>query len=154
MIYQRVRDADGEIRSEVIVRKSDGAFIPADPDNRDWQEFEAWLAEGNTPDDAPAVMPAVPGTISDRQFAQALALAGTITEAEALAWAARGELPEAMEDALDHIPDADGQRFGARMMLAAATSYERSLPLTKQLGGLLGYDDAALDALWIRAAAL
>jgi hypothetical protein len=59
-----------------------------------------------------------------------------------------------MEDALDHIPDADGQRFGARMMLAAATSYERHLPLTEQLGALLGYDAAALDALWTRAAAL
>lgn len=104
---------------------------------------------------------AVPQIISDRQFAQALALAGTITEAEALAWAARGELPDAMEAALDHIPEADGQRFAARMMLAAATSYERRLPLTEQLGALLTnpatgkpYDAAALDALWTRAAAL
>jgi len=102
-----------------------------------------------------------PDVISDRQFAQALALAGTITEAEALAWAARGELPEAMEDALALIPETDGQRFGARMMLAGATIFERSHPLTDQLGGLLTnpatgkpYDGAALDALWIRAAAL
>jgi hypothetical protein len=103
----------------------------------------------------------VPAIISDRQFAQALALAGTITEAEALAWAARGELPDAMEDALEQIPDAGGQRFAARMMLAAATTYERHLPLTEQLGALLTnpatgepYDAAALDALWTRAAAL
>lgn len=103
----------------------------------------------------------VPSAISDRQFAQALALAGTITEAEALAWAARGELPQAMEEALDQIPDTDGQRFGARMMLAAATSYERGHPLTEQLGALLtnpatgkAYDATALDALWARAAAL
>ncbi|CAO4134668.1 hypothetical protein [Methylorubrum extorquens] len=109
----------------------------------------------------PAPEPQVPEIISDRQFAQALALAGTITQAEALAWAARGELPQAMEDALDHIPDADGQRFGARMMLAAATTYERHHPLSEQLGGLLtnpatgkSYDAAALDALWTRAAAL
>lgn len=102
-----------------------------------------------------------PSVISDRQFAQALALAGTITEAEALAWAARGELPEAMEDALALIPETGGQRFAARMMLAAATTYERHLPLTEQLGALLTnpatgepYDAAALDALWTRAASL
>jgi hypothetical protein len=98
--------------------------------------------------------PVVPSVISDRQFAQALALAGTITEAEALAWAARGELPEAMEEALDEIPEAHNLRFGARMMLAGATTFERTHPLTEQLGGLLGYDPAALDALWTRAAAL
>ncbi|CAO4192364.1 hypothetical protein [Methylorubrum extorquens] len=111
-------------------------------------------------DDTPLWQPA-PDAISDRQFAQALALAGTITEAEALAWAARGELPEAMEAALAKIPETDGRRFGARMMLAGATTFERGHPLTDQLGGLLTdpatgkpYDAAALDALWSRAAAL
>ncbi|KQQ13790.1 hypothetical protein ASF59_20100 [Methylobacterium sp. Leaf121] len=100
-------------------------------------------------------------SISDRQFAQALALSGTITEAEALAWTARGELPEAMEAALSLIPEADGLRFGARMMLAGATTFERGHPLTDQLGGLLTnpatgspYDAAALDALWSHAATL
>ncbi|MGW5960668.1 hypothetical protein [Methylorubrum thiocyanatum] len=123
--------------------------------------YERLIADGVKPEAyAPPAAP-VPAIISDRQFAQALALAGTITEDEALAWAARGELPQAMETALDHIPEADGQRFGARMMLAAATSYERRLPLTEQLGALLTnpatgkpYDAAALDALWTRAAAL
>ncbi|SOR26835.1 conserved protein of unknown function [Methylorubrum extorquens] len=119
---------------------------------------EGWTIE---PADARPLWTAPANAISDRQFAQALALAGTITEAEALAWAARGDLPAAMEAALTKIPEADGRRFGARMMLAGATTFERSHPLTDQLGGLLinpatgkPYDAAALDALWSRAAAL
>ena len=32
----------------VIVRE-DGAFIPTDPDNVDYQAFLAWLDEGNQP---------------------------------------------------------------------------------------------------------
>ena len=32
-----------------ITRDSDGAFIPTDPDNVDYQEYLAWLDEGNEP---------------------------------------------------------------------------------------------------------
>jgi len=132
-----------------------------------WSDFwrhpgmRRWDGKAVVPHEPAIPDPVVPPVISDRQFAQALALDGTITEAEALAWAARGELPQAMEDALDRIPDTDGLRFGARMMLAAATTYERHHPLSEQLGALLTnpatgnpYDAAALDTLWTRAAAL
>lgn len=96
--------------------------------------------------------PAVPDAISDRQFAQQLAILGTITEAEALAWAARGELPEAMEVAIAALPEEN--RFGARMLLSSATTYERAHPLVPLLGGLLGYDEAETDDLWRAAVAL
>lgn len=94
----------------------------------------------------------VPAAISDRQFAQQLAVLGTITEAEALAWAARGELPDAIEGAIAALPEAE--RFAARMLLASATTYERAHPLVPALGGLLGYDEAEIDDLWRAAAAL
>ena len=32
-----------------IVRDEDGAFIPTDPDNMDFQAYEAWLDKGNKP---------------------------------------------------------------------------------------------------------
>jgi hypothetical protein len=34
---------------DIIVRASDGAFIPADPDNVDYQAYLTWLDEGNQP---------------------------------------------------------------------------------------------------------
>lgn len=105
---------------------------------------------GPAPDPEPIVAP-VPASISDRQFAQQLAVLGTITEAEALAWAARGDLPEAMEIAVAGL--AAEARFSARMLLSAATSYERGHPLVPAVGALLGYDAAQIDDLW-RAAAL
>jgi len=37
---------DGSISTTQIQRIEDGAFIPFDPDNTDYQAYLAWVAEG------------------------------------------------------------------------------------------------------------
>ena len=41
-----------ELDTKIILRKEDNTFIPFDDGNKDYQDYLAWLAEGNTPEAA------------------------------------------------------------------------------------------------------
>ena len=52
MTYKLTKNIDGIINTTQVQRISDGAFIPLEPDNTDYQEYLEWLAEGNQPEEA------------------------------------------------------------------------------------------------------
>jgi len=53
--------------AETVIRDADGASIPADERNVDWQAYQAWLADGNTPNPYVAP-PAPPAVLTYLQF--------------------------------------------------------------------------------------
>lgn len=107
------------------------------------------LTYADTPPQPPAP---VPSEVADWQFAGQAAIEGIITRDEALAWAARGEVPATLDGAVaSAIPDADAL-FQVRMLLSGAKSYLRDNPLVPLLGQVFGKDAAGLDQFWRDAA--
>jgi len=39
----------GDEPAKSVIRTTDGACIPFDPDNTDYQQYLKWVEEGNTP---------------------------------------------------------------------------------------------------------
>lgn len=114
-------------------------------------------AAGITPTNPPApssaaVTPPTPEVISKRQFAQGLARKGFISEAEAIAWAARGDLPSAIVSLIASLPAAD--RFDAEIILKGAQEFRRSHSLTDKFGDGTGNSPEEIDALWRYCAGL
>ena len=48
-MFKHYNNVDGSLNTMAIIRTTDGACIPFDPDNTDYQAFLRWCEEGNTP---------------------------------------------------------------------------------------------------------
>lgn len=122
----------------IIVRISDNAFIPNDPENSDFRAYRRWVDEGNTPEPTEPVQPAVVERVSMRQARLALLGAGLLNDIEA---------------ALAAIPD-EGHRRAAQIEWEYATEVSRNSPWVQQLSASLGLGGEQLDALFAQAAQL
>lgn len=144
--YRKRRDTNA------VVRLTDNAIIG--PENTlDWEEYQTWLAEGNTPEEPETETPTVPSTISDRQFFQQAAVLSIITQSEALAAVQTGTIPSVLQSIVDGIQDPT-EKFAATMLLAGATVFERNHPFTNAVGAALGWSNDQIDQFFIAASNL
>jgi len=125
-----------------MTRTSDGR-VERDMTDEEIAEIQALFAEQPEP---------TPNIISDRQFFQQLAIEGRITENEALDAVGPAIIPSAMLALIIMLPDED--RFGAKMLIRGATTFERLHPVAGLIQQLYGWTDAKRDDFWLAASKL
>ena len=126
-----INTATGEIY-EGDCQVGDSAATPA--------QVTAWQA-------AQALIP--PPSVTRRQFFQAAAQLGLITQGEALALFSTGAIPAEIATAIAALPTA--QQFPAQIQLLGALNFYRADPLLIDVCMVFGQTSAQIDALFVLA---
>ena len=132
MNYQRVINSDMGA-AEIVKRLTDNAFIPFDPANADYVAYQAWLAEGNTPEPAP--VPTPEETLAAERAAM------SCTPAQMRLTLHRMDLLTQVQAIADADPEAS-------IVWEYATVIERTSPLIDALGGPNGFTDTQIDDIF------
>lgn len=119
--------------SGVVQRIADGAYIPTDTANGDYQEFLAWAAQGNEPSLTADPASAVPQSVTRRQAWRALQATGLLS------------VVQSYVDAADEVVRIDWE---------TAAEYRRSNQIIATAAAELGWTEQQLDQLFTDAAAI
>jgi hypothetical protein len=141
-----------QANSTSIRRDADGAIIPPDPANADYQAYEAWVGAGNTPAPAPAPVAVIPAQVTRKQFFQAAAQQGIITQAEALSAIPGVAIPAVLATAIAQLPS--GEQFAAQTAIVGDQNFYRNDPFVAALSAAMGQTTGQVDALFTLAATL
>jgi len=116
-----------------IIARADGWFIPTDPANTMYQEYLAWLAEGNTPE--PYVPPPTP-------------IPSSVTRFQALAVLAQAGYLDTIWTYIESLPRSNI----TRLAFENATEWERTSPTLATLATMLNLNEAQVDEMFMAAA--
>jgi len=119
-------------KTDIIIGPPGNVYIPADPANTDYQQYLAWLAEGNTPEPYVPPPPPIPATVTRFQALAVLAAGGYLDTVRTYI-ATLGE---------DNI---------TRLAWENAADWERSSPTLNALATMLNLTSAEVDALFVAA---